>query len=528
MKEWIAFLLPPATAFAGMRMGRLILGAKWEEQFGLGLRFTLGLAIGMLVFSQSVLLAALAGINASGLLAWSALIWGVVEAGLLMPGLATGLTQTKYRPAHLWLLLLVPVVYSWWVFGQLCTLEGTLEFDANAFWVFKAKIIYLEQGKNLLKVMHDTSLAYAHIDYPMLVPGLYALDYGALGGVDEFVNKVWPFWMVVALSLGILSLGDVWRRPHPLAPLLVVLFCFLPGTLEFIRQEGGTMPLVFYASLPALLIAVALFRSEVLVLAAAVLALVGSATAKLEGVIYCAVWGCALLPIIWRRGWLKEIVLWKAVVVGCLCLLPYALYRFAHPITHPADNWWQEYLSAPATMLHRLPRVWFLNVFCRFFDTDFSHWSADSDGKLQWLGHWTGFGSLVNPELSVLPWLLLVLAAFTLWKKPGRGRLTVICLSLVTLGVFTALSIVSTGYLSLQAREGIHHFGEQIVGFSGSVVGRYFYPFVTACSLGIATIWLIDRTPRPPPSPVATAKKTGNAPSAPAGRQSKRYDGQHR
>jgi len=514
MKEWIAFLLPPATAFAGMRMGRLILGAKWEEQFGLGLRFTLGLAIGMLVFSQSVLLAALAGINASAVLAWGAFIWGVVEAGLLMPKLVTGLTQTRYRPGPLWLLLLVPVIYSWWVFGQLSTLEGTLEFDANAFWVFKAKIIYLEQGQNLLKVMHDTSLAYAHIDYPMLVPGLYALDYGAVGGVDEFVNKVWPFWMVVALSLGILSVGDVWRRPHPLAPLLVVLFCFLPGTLEFIRQEGGTMPLVFYASLPVLLIVVAILRSDVLAIAAASLALVGCATAKLEGVIYCAIWACALLPIIWRRGWLKEIVLWKAVLVGCLCLLPYTLYRFAHPITHPADNWWQEYLSAPAVMLHRLPRIWFLNIGCRLFDPDFFHWSADANGNLQWLGHWSGLGGLVNPELSVLPWLLLVLAVFTLWMKPGHSRLTVIYLCLVTIVFFTALAIVTTGYLSLQAREEVHNFGELMVGFSSSVVGRYFYPFIAACFLGLVAIWLVDRIPPPAPTPSNTAKKTGNAPNA--------------
>src|SRR5450759_1464091 len=237
MKEWLAFILPPATAFAGMRLARLVLGQKFEERFALGLRFAIGLAVGMLVFSQSVLLTALAGINASGLLAWGALIWGIVEVILLSPNLASGLKQIKFQPGHLWLLLLLPVLYSWWVFGRLCTLEGTIEFDANAFWVFKAKLLYLEQGKNLVDILHQSNLGYAHMDYPMLVPCLYALDYGLVNGVDEFVNKVWPFWMMVALCLAVLSLAKIWKRPHPLPLFIVMLLCFLPASLQFIRKE---------------------------------------------------------------------------------------------------------------------------------------------------------------------------------------------------------------------------------------------------------------------------------------------------
>ena len=161
MKEWIAFLLPPAVAFAGMRLSRLLLGQKFEERFGFGLRLHWGW-LGMLVFSQAVLLAALAGVNLGGVLAWRRSIWGAAEVVLCLPKVAAGLKGNKFRPGHLWLLLLLPVIYSWWVFGRLSTLEGTLEFDANAFWVFKAKILYLEQGKNLLNMLHQSSLGYAH------------------------------------------------------------------------------------------------------------------------------------------------------------------------------------------------------------------------------------------------------------------------------------------------------------------------------------------------------------------------------
>jgi hypothetical protein len=70
VKEWIAFLLPPAVALAGMRMSRLALGRELSNQFGFGLRFAVGLGVGMLVFSQAVLLTSLAGINASTVFAW--------------------------------------------------------------------------------------------------------------------------------------------------------------------------------------------------------------------------------------------------------------------------------------------------------------------------------------------------------------------------------------------------------------------------------------------------------------------------
>ena len=239
MKEWLAFLLPPATAFAGMRLTRLLGGQRFEEKFGIGLRFAIGLAVGMLVFSQAALFGALAGINLTGGLAWLALAWGAVEVVLLLPKAAAGLKETKFRPAYLWLLLLLPAIWSWWVFGRLSTLEGTLEFDANVFWVFKSKVLYLAQGQNLLHWMHDTELAYAHWDYPLLVTCLYTLDYGLMGQVDEFVNKVWPFWMFVGLCLGLLSVGKVWKQPRPLPIVTVLAFGFLPATLHFVRQEGA-------------------------------------------------------------------------------------------------------------------------------------------------------------------------------------------------------------------------------------------------------------------------------------------------
>ena len=513
MKEWIAFLLPPATAFAGMRLTRLLLGQPFEDRFGLGLRFAIGLAAGMLIFSQTVLLGALAGVNLAGGLAWLALVWGTAEVVLHLPKVAAGLKGITFRPGHLWLLLLLPVIYSWWVFARLSTLEGTLEFDANAFWVLKAKILYLEQGKNLLNVLHQSSLGYAHLDYPMLVPCLYTFGYGAVGGVDEFVNKVWPFWMVVALCLGVLSLAKVWKHPHPLPVLTVVVFCFLPASLQFIRQEGGTMPMVFFVSVTALLIVKAISCADEFYLAAAILPAAGCATVKFEGVIYAAIWFCALLPLCWRRGWLKKPMLWKCVLVAVLCLLPYVWFRLDKPVLHPESGWWHTGIAAPALTLHRFPQAWFLNLCARFFNSDAFHWLPGQNDHLQWAGKWIGAGTFVNEQLTVLPWLTLILLALALWK--GRARLALGSLTVVIFGVLTVLSFVIACLPRMQTDLA------NVIEFStGSDVGRYSYPFFAAWFLAVAAIWF-DKPQAPQPASLPDAPRAGVSrnPAAPSKKQ---------
>jgi hypothetical protein len=483
MKELAAFLLPPAVAFAGMRVNHLLFGKEFEQRFGGGFKFALGLAVGMLVFTQAVLLGTLTGVNLAGWLAWLALIWGVMEAVLLLLKATKGLKQIKFQPGYFWLLLLLPVIYSWWVFGRLSTLEGTLEFDANTFWVFKAKILYLEQGKNLLPWMHNPELAYAHWDYPMLVPCLYVLNYGAVGGVDEFVNKVWPFWMVVALCLGILSLAKFWQRPHPLPVATVMAFCFLPATMQYIRWEGGTVPMAFYTSLAALLIVHAFLSGDSSTLAVSVLVLTGCIMTKFEGAVYAGLWFCALFPFCWRRGWMKNILLWKAVLVAIVCMLPYILLRLAKPISHPDDAWLHVGLTSPETALRNFPQVWFLDVFGCFFSQDFFHWTATDNGGLQWSGHWIGWGGLVNQQLNVLPWLLMLLLGLSLWKK--NGRMIVFALTLVIIGTLTALALITACLPHLQGDVA------QVIA-NVPTAARIYYPYFVACFLGLMPIWFIS------------------------------------
>jgi hypothetical protein len=499
MNELAAFVLPPATALAGMRLVALILGRKFTAQFGFGLRFAIGLAFGMLVFSQSALLTALAGINAFFVLAWLAMLWGLVEFALVMVKLPPAWRTVQFDPAHLWLVLLIPLAYSWWVFGRLSTLEGTLEFDANAFWVFKSKILYLEQGKNLVHVLRDINLGYAHMDYPMLVPCLYTLNYGLVGRVDEFVNKVWPFWMMVALCAAIISIARLWKCPRPLPIAVVTLVAFLPASLEFIRNEGGTIPMVFYTSLAVLLLVNSLYFENEFAPAGLVLVLAGCFSTKFEGVLFAAFTSCALLPFALRRGWHKNPVFWKSAAAAVVCIVPYVIYRLLKPVPNVESAWFHTGLASPGAVLHRFPQVWFLDVFARFFNPELFRWQADNN-HLQWIGHWIGGSSFLNDQLAVLPWLLVVLLILTVLYKP-RGRLVVALLSAIILVLFTFLSLV----VSCLKKDDL----QSAIDFACNIVGRYYYPFFTAWFIGTVTLWFMDeKAAAPPPAGIQPDKSS--------------------
>lgn len=493
MSDWVAFLLPPATALVGMRLSRLVCGPALEARHGFGLRFAIGLAVGMVVFSQALLLAVLAGIDASRVLAIVALAWGIVEAARLLVRLAHVPLRAPLRPAHFWLLLSAPLLYAGWVFGRLSTLEGTLEFDATAFWVFKAKILYLEQGRSFFARIHETSLAYAHWDYPLLVPGLYALGYGAVGGVDEFVNKVWPFWMLASLCVGLLSLARVWTRPRPLPLLTAIVLCFLPASLYFVRQEGGTLPMAFFAGLSTLLLVTGWMREDETALSAAVLVLAGGAATKFEGMVFAACWVCAWMV---RRPWRDRRGVARSLAVSAACFVPYVLFRLAGPLPHPESDWWRSGLAAPAEALRRFPQLVLVGVVGRFFSRGFFQWGSADHDHLRWLGQWEGPRSLVNPEISVLPWLLAAALAIALRYAP-ECRGAVVALSGSVVGVLAVLCLAMACLPVMQADVFL------VIQYGRGVVGRYCYPFFLAWFLGLMVPWL---------APSDTTVASGDAP----------------
>jgi len=258
------------------------------------------------------------------------------------------------------------------------------------------------------------------------------------------------------------------------------------------------MPMVFYASLAAMLIVTAISRADELPLAAAVPVLAGCAMTKFEGVVYSAVWFCVLLPFFWRHGWLKKSIIWKSTLAAVICLLPYVWCRLDKPVPYPLSDWWRTGMVSLKPVLVLFPQGCFLNFSSRFFNGSSFHWLSVENSHLQWAGKWTGLNSLVNEQLGVLPWLLLILLALSLGKK--RDRLVLASLTAVMLGVFAILSfVVACLAFSPDLPDKVKL--SYVVDYSGSSnMGRYFYPFFTAWFLGIVAVWFNNLRPPQPAS----------------------------
>jgi hypothetical protein len=449
----------------------------------------------MLVFTQTLLLATLAGFNLAGFLAKTALVWGLVELFLRLRQGAKAPGRLRVQTNHWWLLLLLPLVIYFWIFSRLCLLEGTMEFDSVAHWLIKSKILYFKQGGAFLSLMHNPNLAYVHWDYPLLVPALYTLNYGALGRVDEFINKVWPFWMMLSLCLAILSLGNTWRRPHPLPIITVIILCFLPATMRYLHWEGGTIPMVFYASLTGLLIVRALTRNDVPSFAASLLMLAGCAMTKFEGILYTGFWLLALLPVCWRRRWLATSLPWKTGAGAIICLLPYVVFRLNQPICHIESGWPKTLLHSPEAAAQNFPVVLALGLGNRFFSDRFFCWAEAPGGGIQWAGLWAGWSTPVNPQLQMLPWLVLMLLGLSLWRR--QLRRSAVLITLVILGVFTFLALVIACLPHLR-----NHNEAMIISIAADGMDRYCYPFFMTWFLGLVSLWFPEEPAPMPPAGV--------------------------
>jgi hypothetical protein len=493
MTGLLAFLLPPCAALAGMRVNELLFGRLKLAAHGAGLRFAWGMGTGMLIFSQAVVFGAVAGINLAAVLAWTALAWGAAELVARARRAWPLVRAWRPRVAHLWWLALLPVTAALVLTGLLATVEGTLEYDALAFWVFKAKVMFLKQGAEFHAVHQNPLLTYAHWDYPLLVPGLYTLNYGLHGEVFEFTNKVWPFWMVIAFLIALLSVSRFFSRPCLLPVAVVTAVCFVRFTTYWIRMEGATIPMMFYTGLAALTATLWLLDREQRHLPGLLmLALAGCVSTKFEGAVNALVWATALAVILFRGGGWRERPLHVGLGAAALCVFPYALFRWSGPLPHPVSNWLELGLAEPAQALARLPFVALLHLGHRFFSASAFNWQPGPDGALEWAGAWDGWNTFVDEHTHLIAWGIVLLVPFNLWRLP-RARAATLILSGVCLGTLLFISLVVTCLLVARPDWAAVH------EFATFMVARYFYPVIIAWFVGLLVPWLL-----PEPEPVPT------------------------
>lgn len=486
----IAFLLPLAVALAGSRLVRWLF-KDLRSVLTTGEWLASGLAVGMFLLTQLNFGLRIIGARLELYLGVAIMLWAVVELALLVRGWKP--SRLEFNINHFWWLLLIPAGLMFWCLFRLAGLEGLQEFDAVAFWMLKAKIMYYFSGKEMWALANNPGFTWAHFNYPTTVPLLYSITYGVLGHVNEFVIKFWNQWMLLLLALAILGAGRFPNKRPWLTASAITIFILLPITLDFTRKEGGTIPLLFYVALASVQIAIGLAEKQEARLRLGLFVLMGAAMVKIEGAIVLGIWVFLLLLHKESRAalWpIKRVGL--AGIIGLTAWTPYFFFQ-AHISTVDSNQAglrlamqnWENLVS----VMGIAPMVWTALVSRRFFNNDFASWSASDNQHAIWNGKWSGVGSLADSATLGLGWVC-VLALVLFWLRGQRLRWAALCF----FSFFILYSIpILLEYLSCAVK--IDQTAQLIVDYSGALAatdtitgGRYLSPLLMAWLIAMSVL----------------------------------------
>jgi hypothetical protein len=471
----IAFLLPLLTALSGMWLLRWIFTGLSE---GLPIldKMACGLGLGMMAVAALTLGVKLCGFHGRGL------VLALTAAGSLAElwrdrkvfGNAIAGGFHEIATDHIAAVILGAGVVVFVILFRLSGLQGIVEFDAVADWMFKAKIFFLCTGHEIVGWFSNPRLGYAHLDYPTLVPSLHAATYDSIGHVDEFVSKFWPAWMLLFLlaALASLSRGKSARFHAPLYFLLGILL--LPFTQSYVQMEGGTLPMVFFTVMGFVQCALGLLEKDRARIGLGLTLLFGAAMTKFEGMIFLAVIAGWILLLPSARQLLKPSPrLWRMLAFCFLAALPFICLRVQIPVLHPESGWSAYVLAHPGMTFSSAPKILLIMLARLFVNPDFAKWSADN-GQLHWTGHWNGLSSLYNDMTLGLAWVGLLLTVMLWFAVPARRPIILWTLA-VFMSATIAMSVVFASFVSIS---GLNHvIFERTVD---NTTGRYLFPMLLA------------------------------------------------
>lgn len=395
--------LTPADTFSG----------KWETA-------ACGLALGLLALTQIDFAARLAGIRPEWWLAWSVIVAGVTVTVSHAAGIKTAARRWLRNTDWRWRLAAAPLAALFAMLFLLNAHQGVMEFDAVASWLLKAKMIHCSTGGELIDWFSTDRLWYAHLDYPPLLPTLYAVTWGMLGQVNEFVLKLWP------VSMLLLTLGTIYEKtgengmPRIARIALLYALAFNPAILRYVNQEGATIPMVFMLTIGGLQIIDGLTRQNKTKTVLGLWILLAAALTKNEGMLALAAWSLVLLAMPLGRKIifsLKKRVIAANALAVIIAIAPFAAFRCSIPTINDESKWLASMRDNPRRVISNYPQVFPIHLARQFLDDGLLAFSAPDKRHVQWTGAWRGLKSLIDWPTLGLWWLALAAAAAALIKN---------------------------------------------------------------------------------------------------------------
>ena len=508
----VAILLPLLTALAGIWLLRFMSGPGLTGRMPMTEQLACGLGLGMMAVAALTLGVKLCGGHGRGWVLALTTAGSVAELWrdrkAMAGGICSGFRNLVSNPIAVLIYLAGAAVLL--IYFRLAGLAGIVEFDAVADWLFKAKIFFLCTGHEIAGWFSNPRLAYAHLDYPTLVPSLYAATYDSIGHVDEFVTKFWPTWMLLFLLMALASLSRSSKGwfPAPLFFLLGVLL--LPFTQTYVQMEGGTLPMVFFTVLGFVQCAIGLSETDRVRLGLGLTLLFGAAMTKFEGMIFLILTVGWILLLPGTRALLRPTPrVWRTLGFCFLAALPFICLRAQIPALHYESHWARYAMYHPGITLTSAPKLFLIMLARLFLNPDFANWTAP-DGQLHWTGHWNGFSSLFNPMAPGLAWVCLLITVL-LWMAMPARRTLIIWTQAVFWSSLGAFSIVFASFVSVS---GLDHVIMERTADNTSE--RYLFPMLLAWG---ATMVILSFGDMPPANAIPndqTASGNDSASSEPA------------
>jgi hypothetical protein len=245
------------------------------------------------------------------------------------------------------------------------------------------------------------------------------------------------------------------------------------------------MPMLFYAVLSSVQLAMGMVEQQAGRLRLGMLLLLALVMVKFEGVILLGFWGVVLLLDRASRA-----ALWPprriglAGVFGLVAWLPYAVFRWHGPVPHPESGWLSLLIKNPGAVFHVLPMTWVAMLSDRFVNNEFAFWRSSDNQHAVWRGHWTGWSSFVDQWTQGVGWVCLLLLVVS-WCRGGRLRWTAFRLCLMFLAVATGVSLVWSSVHSSPM-----NYNLALGGSEDNMGGRYLYPVLMAWMVAGAVLLL--------------------------------------
>jgi hypothetical protein len=300
----------------------------------LGLAYMVGVVVVGAVSSYAAQLTGALGIDlgfgAAGLFVLAALS---LAAGLrhLPPG------ERGPRPdlaTAAGLLALVPAAAMLVQTARTFAVRPLLEFDGWVIWATKARALS-DFGRVYAPVFASDAYASIHLDYPLLLPSLEAVDLRVMGTFDGTALHVQRALLLAGFAAALWAIVRDTSWP-PVAGVCALAVVVAPEVLYQLSTNFADVPLALFVGLGVASLAVWIDRGERGALVTATIFLAGAGMTKNEGSLFALAAYAVAFAVVARGGRARLRPLAVAVAATIACQLPWRIWVAAHGI-HTQD-----------------------------------------------------------------------------------------------------------------------------------------------------------------------------------------------